>query len=137
MPTQHENSPAPDFLAHWVVKTARYDQMIAWYCVVFGARVVHEDSRIAFLTWDDEHHRLVLIKVPSLLRFAFPLARFRRKFYGIDHLAMQSQSLERLLTNYERLKRVGITPVIAVLRRPWRHSTRVPSRQLSDGSGYR
>jgi hypothetical protein len=53
MPTQHENSPAPDFLAHWVVKTARYDQMIAWYCLVFGARVVHEDDLIAFLTWDE------------------------------------------------------------------------------------
>jgi catechol 2,3-dioxygenase-like lactoylglutathione lyase family enzyme len=115
---QPANSPAPDFLAHWVVKTSRSDQMIAWYRDVFGARVVHEDRLTAFLTWDDEHHRLALIKVPRLLRLAFPLARFRRKFYGIDHLAVQFQTLERLLTNYERLKRAGILPVWSIYHGP-------------------
>jgi len=40
----HSESRGPDFLAHWVVKTARSKQMIAWYQTVFGARVVHEDK---------------------------------------------------------------------------------------------
>jgi hypothetical protein len=31
----------PDFIAHWVVKTARSAEMIDWYGHVFGARVVH------------------------------------------------------------------------------------------------
>lgn len=115
--SQPANHQAPDFIAHWVVKTARSEQMIAWYRMVFGARVVHEDSRIAFLTWDDEHHRIALIKVPGSLRFAFPLARFRRKLYGIDHLAVQF-TLERLLTNYERLKRGGILPVWSINHGP-------------------
>jgi catechol 2,3-dioxygenase-like lactoylglutathione lyase family enzyme len=115
--SQPADSPAPDFLAHWVVKTARSKQMIAWYHQVFGAHVVHEDQRFAFITWDDEHHRIALIKVPGLLRFAFPLARFRRKFYGIDHLAVQF-TVERLLANYERLKRVGILPVWCINHGP-------------------
>lgn len=54
----------PAFIAHWVVKTARSKEMIEWYGHVFGARVVHEDDQIAFLTWDHESHRLALVKLP-------------------------------------------------------------------------
>lgn len=108
----------PELLAHWVVKTARAPQMIAWYGTVFGARVVHEDSRIAFLTWDNESHRLALVKVPSLLRYLLPLARFRRKFYGVDHLAFTFSSVCRLLGTYERLARHGIKPVWSINHGP-------------------
>lgn len=109
---------APDYLAHWVVKTARSDEIIAWYGTVFGARVVHQDSKIAFLTWDEESHRLALVKVPRVLRYLFPLARLRRKFYGIDHLGFTVGSLEQLLSTYERLKSVGITPVWSINHGP-------------------
>ncbi|MBF6224234.1 VOC family protein [Nocardia abscessus] len=112
------NPAAPDLLAHWVVKTARSKEMIAWYGVVFGARVVHEDKQIAFLVWDHESHRLALIKVPRVLRYLFPLARFRRKIYGVDHLALTFGSLERLLVNYERLKETGIRPVWSINHGP-------------------
>jgi catechol-2,3-dioxygenase len=109
---------APDFVAHWVVKTARRDEMITWYRVVFGARVVHEGRQVTFLSWDHEHHRLALVTVPSVLRYLFPLARLRRKVYGIDHLAVQFASLERLITTYERLKRAGIRPVWSINHGP-------------------
>ena len=118
MSTNVDSSLAPDYLAHWVVKTARSNKMIAWYQTVFGARVVHEDKQIVFLTWDLESHRLALIKVPSLLRLAFPLARWRRKVYGIDHISVTFGSLERLLSTYERLKRAGITPVWSINHGP-------------------
>lgn len=108
----------PDFIAHWVVKTARGAEMIAWYGTVFDARVVHEDSQIAFLTWDSESHRLALIKLPAPLRHAFPLARFRRKTYGIDHLAFTFTSVTRLLLTYERLKHAGIKPVWSINHGP-------------------
>jgi catechol 2,3-dioxygenase-like lactoylglutathione lyase family enzyme len=109
---------APDYLAHWVVKTARSSQMIAWYQTVFGARVVHEDRRIAFLTWDEESHRLALIKLPRLVRYLFPLARLRRKIYGIDHLGVAFATLDRLMSTYARLKDAGITPVWSVNHGP-------------------
>lgn len=118
MSTNVDSSLAPDHLAHWVVKTARSTKMIAWYQTVFGAQVVHEDKQIVFLTWDLESHRLALIKVPSLLRLAFPLARWRRKVYGIDHISVTFGSLERLLSTYERLKRAGITPVWSINHGP-------------------
>lgn len=117
-PPAPQNSRAPDFLAHWVVKTTRTEQMIDWYRAVFGGRVIHQGTRIAFIAWDDEHHRIALIKVPKLLRVAFPLARFRRKLYGIDHIAVHFESVERLLVNYERLRRSGISPVWSINHGP-------------------
>ena len=109
---------APDYLAHWVVKTTRSQEMIAWYSTVFGARVIHEDARLAFLTWDEESHRLALVKMPRLLRLVFPLARFRRKVLGVDHIGFTVRSLERLLLTYERLKMAGITPVWCINHGP-------------------
>lgn len=115
----HGGNPlAPDYLAHWVVKTARSDEIIAWYGTVFGARVVHEDAKIAFLTWDEESHRLALVKLPRFVRYFFPLARWRRKFYGVDHLGFTIGSLEQLLSTYERLKNAGITPVWSINHGP-------------------
>jgi len=108
----------PDFIAHWVVKTARSAEMIDWYGHVFGARVVHEDHQIAFLTWDHESHRLALVKLPPPLRYAFPLSRWRRKTYGIDHLAFTFTSVARLLLTYERLAGVGIRPVWSINHGP-------------------
>jgi catechol 2,3-dioxygenase-like lactoylglutathione lyase family enzyme len=109
---------APEYIAHWVVKTARSKEMIAWYRTVFGARIVHEAPRLVFLTWDEESHRLALVKVPRLLRYLFPLARLRRKVYGVDHLGFTVRSLEQLLSTYERLEKAGITPVWSINHGP-------------------
>lgn len=109
---------APGYIAHWVVRTTRTKEMIDWYATVFGARVVHQDSRLTFLTWDSESHRLALMQVPKLLRYLLPFARWRRKFYGIDHIGLTVPSLERLLVTYERLKAAGITPVWAINHGP-------------------
>ncbi len=116
--TEHDGPLAPDYLAHWVVKTTRSKEMIGWYHTVFGARIVHEDPKLAFLTWDEESHRMALVKVPRLLRYLFPLARMRRKVYGVDHLGFTIRSLEQLLSTYERLKKAGITPVWSINHGP-------------------
>ncbi|MBE8590927.1 VOC family protein [Pseudomonas sp. MAFF 301449] len=108
--TQHAN-PGPRYIAHWVCKTSRREEMIDWYTQVFDAEIVHIDKRIAFLTWDGESHRLALVNLPRWLRFLFPFSRLRRKFYGFDHLAMDFGSLEDLLGRYERLRDRGIKPV--------------------------
>ena len=109
---------APDYIAHWVVKSARTEEMVRWYGRVFGAEIAYQDDEITFLTWDDESHRLAIIAVPKALKFLFPLAKLRRKMYGIDHIALTFVSLERLLENYVRLKRHGIRPVWAINHGP-------------------
>ncbi|MGB3770474.1 MAG: VOC family protein [Rhodococcus sp. (in: high G+C Gram-positive bacteria)] len=108
----------PDYIAHWVVKSARTEQMVEWYGTVFGAEIVYQDDGITFLTWDDESHRLAIIRVPAPVRFLFPLAKFKRKAYGIDHIALTFTSLDRLLSNYVRLEREGIVPVWTINHGP-------------------
>ena len=47
----------PTKLAHVVYMTRRYDEMIAWYQQVFEAKIQYKNPALAFLTYDDEHHR--------------------------------------------------------------------------------
>jgi len=118
-PTFHRGQKvAPALIAHFVVKTTRAQEMIRWYGEVFGAQVVHEDRQIAFLSWDDESHRLALVKVPRPVRYLFPFARYRRKAIGVDHLAFTYPSIEHLLVTYKRLKRAGIEPVWVINHGP-------------------
>src|SRR4029450_12436632 len=56
---------APQKFAHIVLKTANYDAVIAWYATVLQARVAFRNDFIAFLTYDDEHHRVAVINNPG------------------------------------------------------------------------
>lgn len=46
--------------------TRRYDEMIACYQQVLQADVVHQDPVLAFLTYDDEHHRFAFVNLKLL-----------------------------------------------------------------------
>ena len=56
----------PVKFAHVVYMTRRYDEMIAWYRDVFEAEVVYENPALAFLTYDDEHHRFAFANLDLL-----------------------------------------------------------------------
>lgn len=56
----------PSKFAHVVYMTRRYDAMIAWHQQVFEAEVVHQDPALAFLTYDDEHHRFAFANLELL-----------------------------------------------------------------------
>jgi len=49
---------SPAKLAHIVLFTRQIGRMRDWYLTVLDARVVHENPAAAFLTYDDEHHRI-------------------------------------------------------------------------------
>jgi hypothetical protein len=36
--------------------------MIEWYKKVFRAKIQHENELLAFMTFDEEHHRLVIFE---------------------------------------------------------------------------
>ncbi len=44
----------PKQLAHVVYRTRRFEQMLAWYAKVFGAKVQYRNPALAFLTFDDD-----------------------------------------------------------------------------------
>jgi len=63
----------PIKFAHVVYMTRRYDEMIAWYEGVFEATAVHRNPAMAFLTYDDEHHRFAFANLDLLRPGANPV----------------------------------------------------------------
>lgn len=49
-----------------VYRTYRFDEMLAWYQLVFDASVQYQNPALAFLTYDDEHHRFALANLELL-----------------------------------------------------------------------
>lgn len=102
---------SPVRLAHVVFKTARFAEMIAWYRFALNATVVFKDEGIAFLNYDDEHHRVAFINIPHL-------AEQPRGVAGVHHIAFTYASLGQLLDNHERLAAKGIEPAWSVNHGP-------------------
>jgi catechol 2,3-dioxygenase-like lactoylglutathione lyase family enzyme len=93
----------PCKLAHYVIRAKRFEAMLAWYRTVFFLETSFEAPVIAFLTYDEEHHRIAFLNTAHL-----PEPDGLRT--GVDHVAFTYRSIGGLLRNYERLKGLGITP---------------------------
>ncbi|WP_295526046.1 VOC family protein [uncultured Pseudacidovorax sp.] len=102
----------PRRLAHIALRTNRLDDLVAWYCTVLGAHVAHASSKVAFLTYDDEHHRLALI---ALEEYQPRDDAFRVGHY---HTAFAYDSLAELLGTFERLRALEILPYRAINHGP-------------------
>lgn len=98
----------PKALAHVVYRTRRFAEMLAWYSAVFGARVQHQNPAMAFLTFDDEHHRFALLDLSVIDPDGSEPEM--KSWVGIDHLAWTYTSLEHLFASYEHCKANGIEP---------------------------
>ena len=101
----------PRQLAHVVRRTARFAELVQWYCAVLGAEVVHSDGILAFLTYDDEHHRIAIAGIPGLEEQPAMAA-------GTDHIAFSYTDLGDLFHTYRRLKAAGIAPYWCVNHGP-------------------
>jgi len=99
----------PIRFAHVVYRTRRFEEMIGWYETVFGAKVQHENPVMAFLTYDDEHHRFAFINLAVIDPNGTPDTDRRGKV-GVDHVAYTDASITDLLENYSELKARGIAP---------------------------
>lgn len=102
------SSIRPRSFVHVVYRTRRFDAMVDWYTTVFGARVQHRNPVLAFLTYDDEHHRFAFANLDVLQPDA--QARDARGLVGVDHVAYGFGSIDELFDTYERLKAQGIRP---------------------------
>lgn len=98
----------PTKLAHVVYRTRRFAQMVHWYEVVFGAQVQYQLPGMAFLTYDDEHHRFAFVDLSLFQPQGGETAR--QGMIGVDHVAYTYASLPDLLENYARLKEQEILP---------------------------
>ena len=105
--TDTTNAPKPTGLAHVVLRSARFDESVKWWSTVLCAHPVHESDFLTFLTYDDEHHRLAILANPDLGDEA-------RSHAGLEHVAFTYGSLDDLVTTYERLRDLGITPILPI-----------------------
>jgi catechol-2,3-dioxygenase len=98
----------PTKLAHVVYQTRRFEEMLDWYQKVFAAEVVYQNPLIAFLTYDDEHHRFAFINMSAFK----PDGAYAEGHAdtGLNHVAYTFANVGDLLETYAQLKRAGVTP---------------------------
>lgn len=93
----------PTRFAHFVLRVRDLERSITWYQEVVGMEMVHRADKIAFMSYDEEHHRIALAETPVDAESPPGAA-------GLDHVAYAFDTLGDLLSTYQRLKTMGIEP---------------------------
>ena len=94
---------APKTLAHVVFRTGNYRAMVDFYRDFLGAEITHENGTLAFLRYDEEHHRVAIIAIPGT-------GPRERTASGLEHVAFSYDSLDDLTLAYTQRKALGILP---------------------------
>jgi len=93
----------PAKFVHVVYRTRRFEEMLQWYKTVFGAKVQYQNSALAFLTYDDEHHRFAFADMAVLQPDGTDTNKLGG-IIGVDHVAYTYASLRDLFETYAQLK---------------------------------
>ena len=94
---------SPSKLAHVVLRTNNLERMKRFYCQFLGGNIIHENEHIAFISYDEEHHRIALLAIPSLKDKDYDCC-------GLEHVAFTFDTLKDLCTAYKQRKALGIEP---------------------------
>ena len=110
----------PTKLAHVVFQTNQLSAMREWYCAVLGGRVVYENERLSFVTYDDEHHRVAFVDFGPLAprETRVELGPKATEQPGLHHTAFTFGSMRDLLDTYVRLRDREIRPFFCVNHGP-------------------
>lgn len=98
----------PTKFAHIVYRTRRFEEMLEWYSTVFDARIQYKNPALAFMTYDDEHHRFAFGDMNVLQPNGSETEKSGA--IGVDHVGYTLGSVGDLLENYASLKKKGISP---------------------------
>lgn len=115
----------PSKFAHIVYRTRRFEEMTSWYERVFEAKVQYKNPALAFLTYDEEHHRFAFGNLDVLDPAGKGSAG--KSDAGVDHVAYTYASLRDLIETYTRLKKLAshLTGLYATVQR-CHSTTRIP-----------
>lgn len=95
------------YISHYGIRTRQLPEMIDWYTKFFEARIEYDAGFGVFMSFDDEHHRLVLWTDEETQSRPQNTA-------GVDHIGIGLPDFASLVQNYERLKALGIEPTLPV-----------------------
>lgn len=98
-------------LAHIVLRTANFKTMVDYYKNFLGATASYENEMLSFLSYDEEHHRIAIIGIPST-------APKPKDSAGMDHVAFAFDTLDDLALAYRQRKELGILPSICLNHGP-------------------
>lgn len=93
---------------HFGVTTTHPEEMLDWYARVLGMTTNFQSSHgLAFLSNDRAHHRMALLSLPATRDHldTYPHAK-------LQHVAFEYETIDDLLHSWERLKGLGIEPVL-------------------------
>ena len=90
-----------------VIRCKHFEQTLDWYKTVLVAKEVFVNDLIAFITYDDEHHRIALVNIGAEADDIGTGA-------GVDHVAFGVENVAALVNHYSRLKEAGIEPVRSI-----------------------
>ncbi|KAI1765051.1 Glyoxalase/Bleomycin resistance protein/Dihydroxybiphenyl dioxygenase [Hypoxylon sp. FL1150] len=102
---------SPAKLAHVVLRTPNFKPMVEYYKALLGAHIVLETPNLAFITYDDEHHRIAIASFPGCTERVKTAA-------GLEHIAFTFDTLGDLVTAYRQRKARGIEPIWCVNHGP-------------------
>ena len=104
---------SPSALAHVVFRTepSRYEEMVEFWTIFLGGSITHKSDVLAFIRYDDEHHRIAIMPLPDTIPKTSLAA-------GMDHIAFSFETLLDLLESYEARMSKGIHPIWAVNHGP-------------------
>jgi len=102
---------SPSKLAHVVLRTNNFQNMVTYYKDFLGAQAIYENDFLAFLTYDEEHHRIAIASVPGT-------KAKDKETCGLEHIAFTFNTLSELLLSYRQRKQKGIIPVWPVNHGP-------------------
>lgn len=95
------------YVSHYGLRVRDLAVMADWYQKFLEARIEHDMGFGVFMTFDDEHHRLVIFTDENTVA-KDPNAA------GVEHVAFGLPDFASLADNYERLKAFGIMPSLPV-----------------------
>jgi catechol-2,3-dioxygenase len=99
--------PSPTKLAHVVLRTSvgKFDKIVDFYKTFVGGQVISHKN-LAFIRYDNEHHRLAIISLDNIESgVAHPTSP------GLDHICFTYANLKDLGAAYRVRKSQGILPV--------------------------
>lgn len=101
----------PSGLAHVVFRTANIKNLVEFWSSFLGAERVFESDSIAFLRYDEEHHRVAIINDDSTGPRSATAA-------GLHHVAFSYDTLHGLLKAWKLREKLGIRPTWCVNHGP-------------------